>query len=213
MVLNYKNIPYETQWVEYPDIEPTLSPHVPANPPGNAAYTIPTVQFTDGSYVMDSAAINSRLEKEHPNPSLHFDSPILPEATAILGNVRMSLLGHWMPFVPDNLLNAPSKEYFIRTREEKFKKSLSQLHKDEGTEEAWEKATPELKRLGDLLKKEGGPFFMGETTSYTDFVIVSFLQFFKAIDQKLLFDRVVGIEPALGKLYDASKQWLEREDY
>jgi hypothetical protein len=48
--------------------------------------------------------------------------------------------------------------------------------------------------------------------SYADFVIVGWLQFFKIIDEKL-YRRVVEIEPAFGTLYDASKQWLERDGH
>jgi len=48
--------------------------------------------------------------------------------------------------------------------------------------------------------------------SYADFVILGWLQFFKTIDMKL-YERVVSIEPAFGTLYDASKQWLERDDH
>jgi hypothetical protein len=40
---------------------------------------------------------------------------------------------------------------------------------------------------------------------------VGWLRFYKVIED--LFKRVVAIEPALGKLYDASKQWLERDDH
>jgi hypothetical protein len=46
--------------------------------------------------------------------------------------------------------------------------------------------------------------------SYADFVVVGLLQFWKTIDEKI-YERVIDIEPSLGKLYDASKQWLERD--
>jgi len=213
LALNYKNIPYETQWVEYPDIKPTLSPHLPANEPDSSPYTIPAVQYTDGSYSMDSIIIAHRLEKEHPSPSLLLESPLIPKVEVLLTDVRSRLLGHWLARVPTNLLNEPSRDYFFRTREEKYGKPLSQVQKEQGTNEAWEKAIPGIKGLGDLLRETDGPFFMGETVSYADFIIVSFLQFFRVIDEKLLFDHVVEIEPALRKLYDASRQWLERDDH
>jgi hypothetical protein len=41
---------------------------------------------------------------------------------------------------------------------------------------------------------------------------VGWLHFYKVIEEDL-YKRVVEIEPALGKLYDASKQWLERDDH
>jgi len=39
---------------------------------------------------------------------------------------------------------------------------------------------------------------------------VGLLHFWKVIDEKI-YERAVEIEPALGKIYDASKQWLERD--
>ena len=53
---------------------------------------------------------------------------------------------------------------------------------------------------------------IGDTVSYADFVIVGFLQFCKRIDQSY-YDRVVEVDPAFGRLYDASKEWLARDDY
>ena len=46
--------------------------------------------------------------------------------------------------------------------------------------------------------------------SYADFVILGFLQFCKRIDQRYL-DRVVEMEPVLGRLYAASEGWLARD--
>jgi hypothetical protein len=41
---------------------------------------------------------------------------------------------------------------------------------------------------------------------------VSALQFFRRIDESI-FRRLVEMEPAFEKVYDASKQWLERDDH
>lgn len=49
--------------------------------------------------------------------------------------------------------------------------------------------------------------------SYADLVVLGWLQFYKCVDKERLFDRVVEIEPALGTLYEAGKQWLKRDDY
>jgi len=216
LALNFKNIDYKTEWIEYPDIASRLSPHVPPNPktdsPSWAAYTIPAVQFPDSTYMMESQAIAQRLEKDHPTPSLHLDSPLLPKVQALLPKILPPLGGLWQPAVPASLLNPSSKEYFERTRHERLGKPLAQIAQEFGGEEAWMAAIPELKELGALLKAEGGPFVTGKTPSYADFVILGWLQFFKTIDVKL-YERVVSIEPAFGTLYDASKQWLERDDH
>lgn len=213
LALNFKGLDYKTDWVEYPDIAPRLKPHVPQNPPGNTPYTIPTVQLPDGTYIMDSKPIAQRLERDYPSPSLNLDSPILPEVERLLQpKVMMPLRGVWMPRVPPNLLSERSSEYFERTRAERWGKPLSQIAKEIGGEEAWIEALPGIKELGEIVKAKGGPFVMGETPSYADFVIVGALHFLKVIEEDL-YSRIVTIEPAFGKLYDASSQWLKRDDY
>jgi hypothetical protein len=43
-------------------------------------------------------------------------------------------------------------------------------------------------------------------------MIVGSLHMVKVIEEDL-YQRVVKIDPVYGKLYDASKQWLERDDH
>ena len=52
--------------------------------------------------------------------------------------------------------------------------------------------------------------WVGVLVSYADFVIVGFLQFIKRCDPRFL-DRVVGMEPAFGRLFAASEGWLARD--
>ncbi|KUJ16644.1 uncharacterized protein LY89DRAFT_685548 [Mollisia scopiformis] len=212
LVLNYKKLEYKTEWTEYPDIESKFKDHVPPNPPDDTPYTIPVVQFPDGTYVMDSKKIATRIEKEHPEPHLHLDSPILEQLSKITPKAMGPLRGIALPGVHANLLPERSKEYFGRTRQARLGKTLEQYGKDSGGEEAWMEALPGIKELGELVKANGGPFVMGKTPSYADFVIVSWLQFMKVIEEGV-YQRLVGLEPALGELYNASKPWLERNDH
>ncbi|KAF8854070.1 putative glutathione S-transferase [Acephala macrosclerotiorum] len=212
LVLNYKNLDYKTVWTEYPDIEATLKDHVPPNPEGQTPYTIPAMQFSDGTYIMDSKAIATRLEKDHPTPSLHLDSPILEDLARIGNNIMMPLQGIRMLGVYENVLPPRSKEYFGRTREARVGKPLLQLKKETDVEEAWMEALPGIKALGEMLKKNGGPFVEGDTPTYADFVIVGWLQFLKVIGEDL-YQRLVKVDPAIGNLYDASRPWLERNDH
>ncbi|KAH9213322.1 putative glutathione S-transferase [Leptodontidium sp. 2 PMI_412] len=212
LALNFKGIDYKTEWVEYPDIKARLSPHVPANPAPGTEYTIPAVQFSDGKYIMDSKPIAERLEKDYPSPSLYLDSPILEEVYPAIGKIAMPLRAVWLPRVPVNLLNERSSEYFHRTREQGIGKPLTQFMKEEGGEEAWVEALPAIKALGELVKKNGGPYVMGKTPSYADFVVVGFLQFFKVIEEDM-YQRLIKVDPALGEVYDACKPWLERDGH
>ncbi len=112
---------------------------------------------------MDSRKIAAELEKQYPEPSLHLDSPILPKIEACVLNIVTPLRPVLMPRVPRNLLNAASVEYFERTREARFGMPLQQLEKEQGGDQAWEKATSPIKEVGDMLRAKGGPFVLGKT--------------------------------------------------
>ena len=162
---------------------------------------------------MDSRVIAAELEKLHPSPSLHLESPVLPQVEALVPKAtRLPLRDVIMPKVPRNLLNPLSKEYFERTRAERFGSPLAELEKKKPEDEAWKEAEPAINELGGLLKKHGGPFVLGETMSYADLVVVGALQFLKCIEGRFL-EKLVEIEPAFGKLYDASRGWLERDSH
>jgi hypothetical protein len=49
--------------------------------------------------------------------------------------------------------------------------------------------------------------------SYADIVVLASLQFYKRVDEERLFNKVVNLEPALGRLYQAGEQWLKRDDH
>ena len=111
---------------------------------------------------MESKAIASRLERDYPSPSLHLDSPELKEVEQLIPKVQEPLRGVFMPLVP-NLLSERSTEYFERTRAALVGKPLQEYAQTNGGEKAWIEALPGIKSIGELIKKEGGPFVMGET--------------------------------------------------
>lgn len=122
------------------------------------------MQFSPTHYIMDSKAIALHLESQHPSPSLHLDSPYLSKVEAILiPKIADPLRGVWTHLAPNVLLNEPSREYFVRTREARIGKSLEEFRKEKGGEEAWIEASAGLKDLGTLLGEVEGPYFMGET--------------------------------------------------
>jgi glutathione S-transferase len=164
---------------------------------------------------MGSRAIAAVLEKEFPSPPLYLDSPILPKVEALMPKIMLHLPPVYIPRVPRDILNERSISYFIRTREAKFGMPLNEFEKSEkGGEHAWEKATPHVRELAELLKEDGGPFFMGQNVSYADFILVGFLQFLKRLScDNDLFNRVVQIDQSFLVLYQACAEWLKRDDY
>ncbi|KAH9480875.1 Glutathione S-transferase-like protein ustS [Psilocybe cubensis] len=79
--LNFKRIPYTTQWVEFPDIEPLYKklgiPPSKNKADGTPFYTIPAIHDpSTGAYITDSILIAEYLDKTYP------DSPrIIPDGT------------------------------------------------------------------------------------------------------------------------------------
>lgn len=178
-----------------------------------AAYTIPTIRLPDGKAVMDSRVIAAEIEKLYPSPSLHLDSPLLLQVEALNPKAMMApLRGVVMPKIPRNLLNPSSAEYFEETRAKRFGCPLEELEKKTPEDEAWKDAEPSIHELGSLLRKQGGPFFLGGTVSYADFVVVGALHFLRSIEERL-FERVISIEPCLKTLYDACGGYLERKSH
>lgn len=210
-VLNFKGLDYETEWLEYPDLMPRLQPHISA-----AAYTSPTICYTDGRCIMDSKAIAAAIEKDHPSPSLHLDSPYLRQVDDILGpRIMPALRGNYTPLVPKRLLNEASVEYFVRKREERVGMKLDELEKTEGGELGFAKAAPLLRQVTGWLKENDGPFFMGTTVSYADFVWAGFLIFFRRIgsnDFSHLLEQTG--DPSLHlNLLAAVEPWSRRDDH
>lgn len=139
----------------------SVEPNKPSLNP--VQYSIPTARFPDNTYIMDSKAIALRLEKDYPSPSMHLNSPILPEVEKVVPSINAALRGVWCPKVPPQLLNEPSREYFVRTREERFGIKFENMAETMGGEEAWMGSLPGIKALGEILRKNGGPFVQGET--------------------------------------------------
>jgi glutathione S-transferase len=84
-------IPYKTEFVEYPDIAPTLkafhiTPHEDNDPP----YTIPAIKIGK-EYLMDSTVIVKELERRYPKPSLKLDASKLTRVVDVIVPVAVTL--------------------------------------------------------------------------------------------------------------------------
>ncbi|KAL7620776.1 hypothetical protein AAE478_009774 [Parahypoxylon ruwenzoriense] len=212
-VLNFKGIPYKTEWIEYPDLKPKFQDHFPAD---TEQHTVPTVLLPDGTWIMDSQKITERLEKDYPEPSLHLDSPYLPRLWESQRPLMGALPAVYAPGVFFNVLNEASIPYFRSTREKAFGKTLEKLAEEDGGEASWNAARPYLEKVTALLKENGdGPFFEGKTVGYADFVWAGFLIFMRRIDEDV-FQNVLkysGDSDAHLKLLEGVRPWSERDDY
>ncbi|UKZ79680.1 hypothetical protein TrVFT333_007440 [Trichoderma virens FT-333] len=217
IVLNYKNIPYRTRWIEYPDLAPIFASYgIPPNPASTKdfAYTVPVVKFPNGDYLMQSYAIAQKLEELWPEPSLRLDSDSYHKAVAVLSKIDSALAAETRPRVPRNILNPASIEYFERTRSERFGMSLTDLSKsDKAGDNAWAAAEPGLQALKALLtENSSGPYIDGDRVSYGDLVLASSYVFMEMLDKDMI-KRFLGYDDSIQKHYDACKKWLERSTF
>ncbi|KAL0961285.1 hypothetical protein HGRIS_006245 [Hohenbuehelia grisea] len=98
----------------------------------------------------------------------------------------MNAIGGLFPFILNRvcaITTPPSAEHFRRAREAQFGKSWEELLPSEGAQrqEEWAKARAGYDVLDGLLQESGGPYVMGDTLSFADVTIGSFLLAFKRL--------------------------------
>ena len=212
--LNYKGLPYETKWIEYPDIAPTLkSFDIPPNEGENAtAYTVPAVRLPNGKYVMDTKHILPELEKLQPEPSLHLDSEYVPRLLVILRGVWGSLIKLILPQTAV-ALNPPSRDFFEPSRGEHLGVPLETLRNDtKVAEQAWEDVRPHIKALVELLKENDGDFVGGKELGYPDLYLIGMWQHIKKVSREDMYKKLME-EKAIEKHNKACEKWTERNDH
>ncbi|KAI1636355.1 putative glutathione S-transferase [Biscogniauxia mediterranea] len=212
-VLNFKGLDYKTEWLQYPDIKPRFKDHFPAD---KEEYTIPTVTLPDGTWIMDSWEIAQTLEKQKPEPSLHLDAPFLPTVIDLTTKATIELIPIFAARTPKLILDEPSIPYWYETREKSLGAHPDKLEQEKGGDRAISAATPHLQAVTALLKeKSDGPFFLGATPSYADFVWAGFLIFMSKLgdDTKEAVFKATGDAAAQEKLLEAVKPWSARDDH
>ncbi|KAI8220379.1 hypothetical protein K4K54_008633 [Colletotrichum sp. SAR 10_86] len=213
LALNFKGVDYKTEWLEYPDIAGRLeAAGLKGDPDQIRPFTCPTVQFPDGTYIMNSKKIIPRIEADYPEPPLYHDADLSQEALKHIAPVWDALAPVLLPVAPREVLNERSAEYFWRTRKEFLGMSLDEFEEKHGGEKAWEKAKKPIEDAAALLNKTEGPFFLGDTVSYADFLYVGVIAMAKRFNEEN-YRRIVEISPAFDKQYKACGPWLERNDH
>ncbi|TFK37162.1 hypothetical protein BDQ12DRAFT_685440 [Crucibulum laeve] len=190
--LNYKGVPYKTEWVEYPDIEGICKkmgiPPTTKKPDGSDRYTLPAIyDSSTGTGIADSLLIAAYLDKTYP------DTPkVLPSGTAALQDAfvdafmsKMGSAGKIFFPIMQKVLNKPGSDYLLRAvaqaaaAKEPPKDSLTA---EEESEANWKSLKDAFSALdGWYQKNGGGPFIMGDTPSFGDFAVGGFLAFGKNV--------------------------------
>ncbi|KAH7907798.1 hypothetical protein BJ138DRAFT_1013958 [Hygrophoropsis aurantiaca] len=187
-VLSYKGLPYETLWVEFPDIAETMK-DIGAQPSKNAdgseTYTVPVLKDPNTqSIITDSFAIAEYLEKTYPA------KPIFPNNSNALirvfdpafGAANQAAIKLIMRRTTD-ILNPRSKDYFIRARTKMFRLARwEDLAPDgERRDTDWANLKKGLETVNGWYEKSDGQWIMGNTFSYADIIVACRIFWYKNV--------------------------------
>jgi glutathione S-transferase len=183
-------------------------------PDAQGSYTVPTIRFPDGSYLMDSRAIAAAIEERYPSPPIELKPPVEEKVRPDFIEAFTELQPVYVTTVYRRLINEASKPYFRETREAVFGKTLEQVEEENPAEAAFEKARPGLTRLTEHLKRNGGPFFEGEKVTFFDIVYAGMLLFFKDMGDDIwgLLLKSTGEGEVHEKFLEAMSPWTKKND-
>lgn len=184
--MSYKGLPFETVWVEYPDIATEMkkvaaSPN--KRPDGSEIYTLPVVSDPNtGAIITDSFAIAEYLEKTYP------EKPLFPNNTQALTQAFDSAyVGLTQPTVQfillrvAEVLNEPSAKYFTETREIAFGRIQDWSPEGPTRDAHWAVHEEGYGTTRTWYEKSGGRWIMGDTFSYADIIVTCRLLWLKRV--------------------------------
>ncbi|KAI5834258.1 hypothetical protein K523DRAFT_294171 [Schizophyllum commune Tattone D] len=189
--LNFKALPFRTEWVEYPDIEAKCK-EVGAEPTGTRdgkpLYTVPVIQDpSTGRVVSDGPKIAKYLDGTYPETPKLFPSGTEAKQTEVLTQLIQAAGPSMRPLVVPStfdILNEVAKPYFRETREKMFGCKLEEIAaKGEAREASLQKLRGAFEVFVGRLDESGKetPYLLGETPCYADFVVGANLQWLKAL--------------------------------
>ncbi|KAH0585732.1 hypothetical protein J132_04283 [Termitomyces sp. J132] len=188
--LNFKGLPYKTEWVEYPDIAP-MSKKMGFRPTAmhgdNPYYSLPAIYDPNNTTSLsDSALIAEYLDKAYPNTPKLFPpgSHALQYAFIDALDMKLETIRAFAYHASYAILNPSSQEYFRRTREASFGKPLEDIApKGERAVEEWAKVKAAFDVIDGWLEKEkeNGSYILGQEPVFVDFVLAAYLLYFKKI--------------------------------
>ncbi|KAG8901995.1 hypothetical protein FRB99_004979 [Tulasnella sp. 403] len=199
LVLNLKSIPYRTEWLSYPSIEPTfkslgVKPTGTKLMDGTPRYTCPAITDPTSptpTRVSDSFDIAVYLEDAYPSAS---GPKLFPEGTMEEQVEFMKLFEETATKAAGTLIMPETSaslfpecaEWFERSRQAVFGSPLSAL-----CPQGSAKRTEILANLHQYLDKiaeiydsnteGGGEYFYGKDVTYADVFVVAHFLFWKAI--------------------------------
>ncbi|KAF9479950.1 hypothetical protein BDN70DRAFT_806127 [Pholiota conissans] len=191
-VLNYKGIPYKTEWVEFSDIESHckklgILPTSTKRAGGGPHYTLPAIHDpSTGAYISESTKIAEYLEKTYPDTPTVFPHNTIGLQWPFNDAYTSLLTPFWMFILPATFekLHPVSQAYYRTTREAFFGKKIEELMPtgDAATKE-WANCKEGLGKVSVWFEKtdSSGPYLLGDRVSWGDFVVASYLVWMRII--------------------------------
>ncbi|TFK33644.1 hypothetical protein BDQ12DRAFT_405591 [Crucibulum laeve] len=188
--LNYKQIPYKTEWVEGPDIEMVCKkigiPPSSKRPDGSDFYSLPAIyDDSTNTAISDSLNIAVYLDKTYPGtPTL------IPAGTeALHAAFVVAFMSTIWPFfnyfgrADLKLMSPATADHFIRSWSSLFGKPfLESLPVGAEREAEWKKFEAGLTVVDGWYQKNGGGLFIvGDKPSFADFIVGGLLGLGNAI--------------------------------
>ncbi|KAG9014008.1 hypothetical protein FRB94_000205 [Tulasnella sp. JGI-2019a] len=203
LLLNYKGIPYRTEWVSYPDIEPTFKemniPMLKLREDGRTPlYTCPAIidyiADPNGIRLVDSTIIAHYLDETYASEK--YGPTLFPEGTraaqfafiddlergdGLRGCVRNLI----MASVPE-ALDPRGAAYFRQAREKAFSKPITEVCCEGSVErkEAWDGLKSSLDSVAtayDANRDGEGRFLIGTGVTYADMYLISILMWMRSV--------------------------------
>ncbi|KZT70427.1 hypothetical protein DAEQUDRAFT_708446 [Daedalea quercina L-15889] len=221
LVLNYKKLPYTTEWVAMPDLR-TVIPAVggPPTQENDPKYSVPVIidAIADPPVVLsDSTIIADYLEKTYPEPTIypHGKESQMRYTAAIVDHVIMQMVFLVVPTAP-KILSERDAEYFIATRKLVFGFDVQDIVARGPEEEAgwWQGLEDGLSRLSALTDEidhgERWLFGTAQGPGYADFVLVAALYAFKVAVPEGSWERIKRLNGGKwGKHLDNAREFME----
>lgn len=230
--LNYKHLPFETVWVEYPDIEPSLKKlGIKPNADGVAAapYSVPMIIDStnplDVRIIMESTNIAEYLDKTYSSrPLFRGSTASLAAQKKLMSLPKSNIINPIMLIVmPSQVgyLNPSSAEYFRRTREAKSGNKLEELvDREGGLEVQWRNVAKSLQEIAEIVNKAGDEglevLFAKdegvEEPTYAAFVLVAAFVWIQKVGPPGAWDMIMGMNGGRWKeLWDKAEPYMMKD--
>lgn len=164
---------------------------------------------------MDSAKIASELESRYPTPSLRLNPDLEKEVGAAVGMIFMAVAPYFFYCAP-NFVAPADLQWFKEDRSRRFHTTIEKAFETKKDPAPFfEAAKPGFAKLKEVLTKhkvDEGPFILGSKPCYADFTPVASIHMFSLAGEEAYTSFRNAAPKELLELYEASKQWTERDN-